>query len=119
MRRESWISAPLNRASSQLVPDKPGVYAMLEVERFNQLPCRLEVVYIGQAGNLRRRFLQHIDPIAQRNSEIFELIKQSLTSPEFWFLRLERSKLDEVERRLIGEIAPRANNILYGSHAHE
>ena len=119
MKRDAWRTAPLVQASEGLLPERSGVYAMLNISRSRKLPYQLEVIYVGQANNLRRRFREHINPRQQSNLDIFGFIKSELTHPEFWYLTVPESKLNEVERELIREIKPKANIILYGRGHNE
>lgn len=70
------------RNRQHLIPDKPGCYALANFSK--------EVMYIGLATNLRRRFNQHLD--SEQKTGVTALGRAMLF---FW---LETDEVNKVER---------------------
>ncbi|MCY3794148.1 MAG: GIY-YIG nuclease family protein [Gammaproteobacteria bacterium] len=88
-----------------LVPEQSGVYAFCRVSRSNGLPFELNVVYIGRAKNLRRRFREHMNPMTEHNWQLFNALKGSAI--EFWYT--EADDIEPLEKALIQVIDPDFN----------
>ncbi|UVI32078.1 GIY-YIG nuclease family protein [Paenibacillus spongiae] len=60
----NWSDMYLNTAlSSAAIPELPGVYMYLSPIRLNG---KYDVIYAGQANNLKRRFREHLRDIDRR-----------------------------------------------------
>ena len=106
--RVKELSLPLEL----MVPTKSGVYllcarpASLVEGMLDQL---YNVVYVGQAQNLRARFIQHCkspSPDVARAKGLF-----GASHIEYWFLQVGIEHLDDAERELIFCLGPSANRV--------
>jgi excinuclease UvrABC nuclease subunit len=74
------------------------------------------LLYVGKSKNLRRRFLQHLEPHKSHNVALFEVLfsRNAHQQLEFWYLTMPEKDIDAVERKLIREANPSLNVIRYG-----
>jgi hypothetical protein len=70
------------RSMESLIPEQSGCYALTNYSR--------DIMYVGLAKNLRRRFIQHLD--SNQKTAVTKLGRATLI---FW---LETSEIDKVER---------------------
>ena len=93
-----------------LVPDRSGVYVIC-LAPFSTgrsfIPKLYDAVYVGQAVNLRRRFGDHLEG----TSSVGEVLKAFPNSLDFYFVEIEKSKLDEFERHMYSVLGPSANKV--------
>jgi len=109
-----WRHIDYHRASGTYLPNKPGIYAVLRVERNSGIPINLSVLYVGKSKNLQQRFSQHTDPYRQHNKILKEI--NDSQGLEFWYFQVGAEELDQLERKLIHKLAPSANVVRY-AHA--
>jgi hypothetical protein len=101
-----WRNVPFRQVQRQRIPEEAGIYMLGSTPRATGLPARLyNALYIGQATNLRTRFLQHLrhpSPDVGRAGTCFDDI-------DFWFIEVDSSSLNRVESMLIECLGPSAN----------
>jgi len=51
----NWHMAHYGISGSDVVPMRPGIYAILRLPRVLGLPLSVDALYVGRARNLRRR----------------------------------------------------------------
>lgn len=73
---------PFRRAQTRFVSEKSGCYVLATFEE--------EILYVGLAKNLRRRFGQHLDTA--------EKVTATADGRAVWFFWLECTDLEKVER---------------------
>ena len=88
------------------IVEVPGIYLVI---------CRSAIyqgyrgVYVGQAHNLRRRYVEHYN---ERQNEALRLLIESCEDPEFaWFPVYEYGQLDQREQHYITRYKEFAINI--------
>ena len=101
----AWSSIPAALGGEPFVPETPGVYAFCDVRRRHNMPFDLTAIYIGKARNLRRRFRDHLNPLAEHNLQLFDALKRD--GVEFWFA--VSSEIDALEKKLIEDLDPPFN----------
>lgn len=87
------------------VPKSGGVYVFCRVNRSCSLPLDLDVIYVGKATNLNRRFKEHLNPLAEHNVQLFQALQG--TDIEFWYAKCP--EIDTTEKVLIESISPTFN----------
>jgi excinuclease UvrABC nuclease subunit len=102
-----WVHVAYRPGSVKAVPAVPGVYAIAGVFRELGLPLALDVRYVGQTTNLRRRFAEHLRR-GEPNAELRGL-RSRLAGAELWYLPADRGRLDEIEALAIRALLPHAN----------
>ena len=80
------------------VPRDPGIYLIYD------LRCPL---YIGQTGNLRRRFEEHI--VDSHNSALHTALRDGFSEILFTWILVAPEELAEVERHAITTLRPLCN----------
>ena len=100
-------------ASRWRVPAKHGVYVIAEVNRLHDIPLEMEVYYVGQSKDLKRRLVEHLDRYRGHNNDLTSALVAA-KNPEFWFQTAQAGMLDAMERRYIADFEPRFNIIRYG-----
>ena len=105
MKSPKWATVSADLAKGSLVPRKPGVYAFCQARRARGLIFEQRVVYVGKAKDLRRRFREHLNPMAEHNLELFKALQGA--TMEFWYTQTE--DIDELEKMLIENITPEFN----------
>ena len=113
----NWINEKFIRHFAYRIPKLAGVYAIADVNRVLGLPTEIDLLYIGKAKNLRRRFLDHIDPRREHNKGL--LLKKATHDIEFWFSEQSVNKIENLEKHLIQESNPSENIIRYGGRKNE
>ena len=109
----SWRRVRAGRRIGSAVPPLPGVYAYAAVTEHHGLPVMLEWVYIGQARRLSERVRQH-DPVRENNPGLSRWLSSQVGTSQLWYVTVDGSELDAVERELIRTIRPKFNRRLYG-----
>ncbi len=115
---DQWRSVQLSMSDVNSVPATSGVYAICacppgrwrcETNSPNDLFGILyTAIYIGESGNLQRRFRQH----CQNPKATLRLGRKCYADAlEFWFFRLEQENLSAVEAQLIDCLGPPANEV--------
>ena len=94
------------------VPERPGVYAIMRVNRVFGLPMAAEAIYIGKSNNLRRRMASHLDPATAHNEQVGAV--QDREALEFWCNLMPGDQITAAEKVLIQIIKPTANKVRYG-----
>src|SRR3954451_9400155 len=90
---EPWRHVAFQQRHRRLVPEASGIYMLGTLPAASALPDRLyNAVYVGQARNLRNRFLQHL------HSPGPEVLRAGLCFRhlDFWFMRAEQTSLDHI-----------------------
>lgn len=100
-----WSSVRAASGMYSFVPKRNGVYAFCRVHRCHGMPLDLNVVYVGKATNLRRRFREHLNPLAEHNAALFQALQER--NIEFWFAKC--SDIDTMEKTLIESTTPLFN----------
>ena len=101
------------------VPKRSGIYSISKVRRSYGLPLEKEVIYIGKSKNLQRRYVEHVNPIREKNAKLSELLSHYRNeSLEFWYIQVPEQSLDFIEKELIKKANPIAN-ILHKETNHE
>ena len=93
------------------MPESPGVYAILRVNRVMGLPLQVEPIYIGKSKNLKSRLGSHLDPAKAHNEHVGSLNDRE--SLEFWCNLMPQEQITVAEKKLIQSLNPRANKIRY------
>ena len=110
-----WQTAGYDLAYTVNVPDQPGIYTVVRPRRIHGHTLETEVLYVGQAVNLRRRFKEHLR-VGEPNASLASLKGGALDQQyEFWWSPVAATDLDRVERMLIQALQPSANRIRYES----
>ena len=107
-----WQSRPLGHASKGTVPTNSGVYMMCvrppRAASFDRPLADLrEVIYVGKARNLRRRYAQHLNTPSPKVQMARKTYSDSLS---FWFLNVPLERYSTVESMLIDCFGPAAND---------
>jgi excinuclease UvrABC nuclease subunit len=113
----NWNSSKFIKHFAYQIPMLSGVYAIADVNRILGLPTDIQLLYVGRAKNLRRRFLDHINPWREHNKGL--LAKNDVGRFEFWFSEQSIDKIDKFEKHLIREINPSENIIRYGGKKND
>ena len=112
-----WGTVRLTLNDRNAVPNTPGVYAMCAAppghkrgggRGFNLFKILYAPLYVGQARDLRARFIQHCKNPKLEIEQCLSCFKGRL---DFWFLRLNLDQLDAFEAMLIDCFGPPANRI--------
>ncbi len=112
-----WRYLPNISAAAQAAPSMPGIYAFGEVERVENLPVRINWVYIGKAQNLKKRLSQHVPP-KEINPHLRNWLISTSANFEVWYACVEIVLLDELERKLVNILEPDFNQVLYKGENH-
>lgn len=104
-----WRSANLTRSQKGRIPSEPGLYVIKRVIRVLGLPMPKSIEYVGRTKNLKRRFLEHINPITEHNQRLLEMAWSNKL--EFWFAKAPVEELVELEKTLIQRLQPATNII--------
>ena len=97
-------------ASSVIVPDLPGVYAIGHREMYNKLELRREYVYVGETNNLKRRLGEHLPPTEQ-NPKLKAYLRKHYETLICWYVPTEADQTRKIQDELIRIIRPRFNTI--------
>ena len=104
-----WHPTQLDAIYRDVVPSESGVYLVcVTVPSLQQPPfSRLyNVIYAGQATDLKQRFLQHCrDP----KKELRDAERCFGSCPDYWFTLVPFHGLDEAEGLVIACLGPPAN----------
>lgn len=113
-----WQDVQLNIADVDAVPKDAGVYLVCTLvpgrRRRNTIPPNdlfgllYTSIYVGTSHNLRQRFTDHCkrpDELMKRSKECFG------DGLDFWFTKLESSRIKAVEAHFIDCLGPPANKI--------
>ena len=107
-----WRRVRFRDLDQDSVPSGPGVYAVCSSPAVRSpaklaalFPALNTVLYVGQASNLRQRFLQHL---AGTKPEM-AAISLCYVASVFWFTELSPERLNDVEREMINCFGPTAN----------
>ena len=109
-----WKRTYLEETYGLSIPTTPGVYLICASVQdglaatgvsgrfYKQL---YSAIYVGQAGNLRRRFAQHVRGYGNVHNarNIFRRL-------DYWYATALRSELDELEQCFIAVLGPAAND---------
>jgi hypothetical protein len=88
------------------VPEDSGIYMLGSRCAATGLPDPLyNALYVGQASNLRNRFLQHL----RRPSPEVGRAAICFAGLDFWFMRSDEDSLNRLEAMLIECLGPSAN----------
>ena len=112
LARVSWKNTGFFKSMAYRVPQSSGVYVITDVKRVVGLPTSINVLYVGKATNLRRRFLDHVNPWREHNKGL--LLMGDTGTWEFWFSEYPSEQIDQLERELIRDSKPSQNIIKYG-----
>lgn len=110
--RVSWKNTRFFKSMASSVPQDSGVYVITDVNRVMGLPTSIEVLYVGKANNLRRRFLDHVSPWREHNKGLLAINNDR--SLEFWFSEYPADQIGQLEKELIQAGKPSQNVIKYG-----
>lgn len=108
-----WKRVTLHSDSRDQVPPSPGVYVMCVRTRDLHLSGKLfdnlmSAIYVGQAGNLKARFAQHVRgdrPGLKQALQTFRFVS-------FYYMVLnDKDQLSYVEQCLIDALGPSVNSI--------
>jgi excinuclease UvrABC nuclease subunit len=102
----TWFSSSFNSRLAPSIPDRPGVYAYVQVERKFGLPMEIKHYYIGKTKNLRRRFVEH--NLKKEQNPIFHQVKDK-ENLEFWWRTVPSQQIDQMEKQLISAFKPIGN----------
>lgn len=107
-----WHSRKFSVSGWQ-IPSGCGLYAIGHTIETGGLVTGIEIVYIGQATNLRRRLGQH-GPWIEANSALEEYLRQNRARARLWFTTdVTAQGLNEAEREMIRNVNPTFNRIKY------
>lgn len=104
-----WKTTRLEHLYRDSVPKASGIYAITaDLPKNSRIGLDLHnVLYVGKAGNIRTRFLQHCSSRADRMRGAVE----SFDPLYFRYLRVPTDQLDEVEAILIRCLGPPVNKV--------
>lgn len=111
-----WSCAGYSFGLVRTVPELSGIYLVAQISRIHGLPLDMQVLYVGRANNLRRRYRSHVD-LREQNPALNRLVASGRTDIEFWWAALPDGELDAAERRVIKDLMPVANRVTYGARA--
>lgn len=95
------------------LPASPGIYAIGHDEQFCGLEIGRTYVYIGKTGNLRRRLSEHTH-LTELHPDLGNYLRRNRAKAKIWYTSdVSRSDLDTLERRLIRELKPVYNRVIY------
>ncbi|MCY4199811.1 MAG: GIY-YIG nuclease family protein [Gammaproteobacteria bacterium] len=104
-----WRRAPLENLYKSKVPELRGVYMICGCPK--DIPVRgqvmnelYNVLYVGQASNLRRRFQDHVR--GYRNVVRAKSIFRKL---DFWYCKTSDTEVNLAEQQLMEAFGPSAN----------
>lgn len=104
-----WARSSLHHLYQDLIPETAGIYMICsKVKCITQDPFNkfYNVLYIGQANPLRRRFLEH----CRNPQKEVHKAKQCFTIPlDYWYTTVPQEQLDRIETLLIDSLGPSAN----------
>lgn len=103
-----WRQVPFATLHQARVPEASGVYALCTagVGASTGLFADLyNAIYVGQARNLRQRFMQH----CRRPSRELQRAILCFRSLDFWFVQVSPGHTDATEALLIECLGPSAN----------
>lgn len=100
-----WYKVAFRQIQRRRIPEEPGVYMLGTRPAAAGLPPLYNAVYVGQATNLRSRFLQHL----QRPSPDVDRAAMCFPDLEFWFVKSDQMALNRLEAMLIECLGPPAN----------
>ncbi len=111
----SWRFVALETKRNAVVPSRMGVYIMMasisEIARLEGDKAPWNKIcgpfYIGKAGNLNQRFLQHASG-SQRNTK--DLVR-TFRPLEFWWVECDENQYSDLEAKLIALFGPSFNSI--------
>ena len=112
-----WTNTHLLKGKAMQVPQRSGLYAITDVDRAFGLPVKINILYVGKARNLRRRFSDHSSPWREHNAGLQSLDGSKLL--EFWYSEVPCEQLDQLERRLIQQGQPSKNIIKFGGKKND
>ena len=111
-----WRSVQFNTDEATSVPASPGIYLICTsppgrrrstiISANDLFGLLYTAIYAGKSENLRRRFGDHC---RNPKSEILTSRECFADCLDFWFTKLDPSKLDIVEAQLIDCLGPPAN----------
>ena len=107
----NWKNIQFIKHFAYRIPKLAGIYAIADVSRILGLPTDIQLLYVGRAQNLKKRFLDHIDPRREHNKGL--LSRNTTNNFEFWFFELSEDKINHFEKYLIRESNPLENSIRY------
>jgi excinuclease UvrABC nuclease subunit len=107
----NWRSVSYSRHGRESVPESPGVYAILRINRVMGLPMLADPIYIGKSKNLRIRMGRHLDPATAHNEHVGAVNDRE--SLEFWCNLMPSEQITVAEKNLIQLVKPKANKIRY------
>jgi hypothetical protein len=109
-----WKKVPLDSIQSIVVPEKSGVYlicgrppAPSGTDHTKPLAVFYNVLYAGQSGSLRSRFVTH----AKFTSPDLERAKRTFQNLDFWYAPVESVDLNRIEGLLLDVLGPTANRV--------
>jgi excinuclease UvrABC nuclease subunit len=107
--QKEWRKASLDPAHVNSVPAAAGVYqicaGLQDVPVNGRVMSQLyNVVYVGQAKNLRRRFREHVSG----HGDVVPA-KKTFRALDFWYTTAPLETITELEQRLIDAFGPPAN----------
>lgn len=115
---QPWRAVQFNMADANSVPATPGVYLICAsppgrrhsrtISSNDLFGLLYTAIYAGKSENLRRRFEEHC---GNPKVEILSSRACFADGLDFWFTRLDSSKLDAVESQLIECLGPPANAV--------
>jgi len=103
-------------ASSLMVPESPGVYAIGYQEMYHDLELRRVYVYIGETNNLKRRLGEHL-PETEQNQDLRVYLRRNYESLICWYVPTEIDQTKSVQDDLIRRIQPRFNTVGLKGHS--
>jgi excinuclease UvrABC nuclease subunit len=101
-----WTKTIYGKGMEVTVPKIPGLYAIANVSRLHGLPVQVDLLYVGQSNNLRRRYKEHLN-WDEPNPHLGAIRRTN--SYEFWWTGRAVTDLDLAEADLIEALAPPAN----------
>lgn len=111
-KQKKWQWVRVSRALVCKVPNTSGVYAIGRAKREYGLLFEWELLYVGKAKNIQKRFCEHLNPAMEHN----EGLRNALSSPsqlEFWYVLLDFEHISDLEKELIRRCNPTLNQIKY------
>ena len=103
----NWRSVPFSRHGRNSVPNSPGVYVILRVNRLLGIPMHVEPIYVGKSKSLRTRLGRHLNPARAHNEQVGSVDRRDTI--EFWCNLMPEDRITEAEKNLIRIVNPKAN----------
>ena len=110
-----WDSVALNGEHRSKVPNTTGIYTLvIQPGIAGHLGCSY-VMYLGKTKNLKRRFGDYLATERNRRPKVVRLLEMYSSYIHFFFTKVDATRLDNTEERLINAFVPPCNSTFTGN----